>query len=54
MTPSKRVKQWGLGLIIVFALVAVAFVWLRSSPPNFSAVVLDSSLESSVGVESRA
>ncbi|WP_317371316.1 exo-alpha-sialidase [Helicobacter canis] len=54
MTPSKRVKQWGLGLIIVFALVAVAFVWLRSNPPNFSAFVLDSSLESSVGVESSA
>ena len=54
MTPSKRVKQWGLGLIIIFALVAVAFVWLRSSPPNFSAFVLDSSLESSVGVESSA
>ena len=54
MAPSKRVKQWSLGLIIVFALVAVAFVWLRSSPPNFSAFVLDSSLESSVGVESSA
>ena len=54
MAPSKRAKQWGLGLIIVFALVAVAFVWLRSNPPNFSAFVLDSSLESSVGVESSA
>ena len=54
MTPSKRVKQWSLGLIIVFALVAVAFVWLRSSPPKLSAFVLDSSLESSVGVESSA
>ena len=54
MAPSKRVKQWSLGLIIVFALVAVAFVWLRSNPPNFSAFVLDSSLESSVGVESSA
>ena len=54
MTPSKRVKQWSLGLIIVFALVAVAFVWLRSSPPKLSVFVLDSSLESSVGVESSA
>ena len=54
MTPSKRVKQWSLGLIIVFALVAVAFVWLRSDPPKLSAFVLDSSLESSVGVESSA
>ena len=53
MTPSKRVKQWSLGLIIVFALVAVAFVWLRSDPPNFSAFVLDSSL-ASVGAESSA
>ena len=54
MIPSNRAKQWGLGFIIVFMLITMAFAWLRTNSPSLRAFILDSSLESSIGIESMA